>query len=477
MGILQGLCSYNGLLHAVWKGETEDDRLFHSVYNGQDWTEQEVIGGNSSHGPSAANFRGEMVLAWKGKYSDERLFCLRVSNDQWSGQTQIPGVASSVGPTLAEFDNNLYAAWKGAETDQAIWYAHFDGVNWSAQATIPDVATSVGPSLATFNGRLYAAWKGMNNDQAIWFSSFAANQWSGQQMIPRVASSHGPSLAVYKGRLYAAWKGVPGDEAIWFSSFDGASWTPQQTIPGVASSIGPTLSQYAGNLVAMWKGSGDDQGLYFASFDGSQWAAQQRVPGNTGQDEPQNMGIRMQFQETTQWCWIAVATSIAQFYGIGNVYQCALMTTIGQAINKWPSTVMCCPTTAMEQANPNLVGLLANPYAKSAEFALEAVGIPQVCIKSGGVNDALAVNNNLADIRGSMSLSEVAAEVSNGRPVVAFINWNAGGQHVVAVAGVLNDRLRICDPANGESVIGFGDFPAQYAGGATLGGWVLTQAN
>jgi hypothetical protein len=40
---------------------------------------------------------------------------------------------------------------------------------------------------------------------------------------------------------------------------------------------------------------------------------------------------------------------------------------------------------------------------------------------------------------------------------------------------VLNDQLLICDPANGDSVIQFEDFPATYQSGASLVGISLTK--
>ena len=151
MGILQGLSSFDGFLFAVWKGVSEDDRLFYSAFtsgpdNARVWTNQQTFGGLSSSGPAIAKFNNELIVAWKGEFADERLFFLRYGASGWSPQAQIPNVASSVGPTLAQFGNLLYAAWKGMGSDQGIYYAHFDGTNWSAQSLIPGVATSVGPS-------------------------------------------------------------------------------------------------------------------------------------------------------------------------------------------------------------------------------------------------------------------------------------------------------------------------------------------
>jgi Papain-like cysteine protease AvrRpt2 len=479
MGVLQGLCSHNGILFATWKGEVGDDRLFYSTTtDGEAWVDQQMLGGNSSTGPSSTVFRGDLVLAWKGEHADERLFSLKLEELVWFPQQLIAGFGSSVGPSLAEYDDRLFASWKGAGSDQAIWYAHFDESNWSAQAQIPGVGTAIGPALCVYDNLLIAAWRGMNNDQALWWASFDGIGWSAQSLIPGVASSVGPSLAVVGGKLYAAWKGVTGDEAIWYGSFDGGAWAPQQTIPGAESSIGPAIAEFNGKLYAMWKGPGSDQSLHFSSFDGTNWAAPGSIPGNTGQDTPQNIGLRMQYQEMTQWCWIAVAVSVANYYGNTLPEQCETMTMIGQQINKWSKFTSCCPTIVWREGHRDMQAALEDPYDKAALYVLDNdPNLPAVCNKSGGVNASLALYDNYAGAPASMTLEAIAAEIDAKRPVVVDLQWPGNGpQHVVAIVGVLDDQLLIVDPIYGETAIGYEEFPASYQGGATLHNWLTTKA-
>jgi hypothetical protein len=307
-----------------------------------------------------------------------------------------------------------------------------------------------------------------------------------------VASDVGPSLAVFNGKLYAAWKGQTGDQALWYASFDGTTWSAQTVMPVFASSIGPALAEYdqhqripiklhdPGKLFAMWKGASSDAGLWFGSFDGSNWSAQSTVPGNTGQDVPPNIGLRMQYQETNQWCWIAVATSINHFYNpASTATQCGIMTTVGQNINGFAKNTSACPSATAVASVPGLAAILASPYTTAAEYALDNVklGIPVEYIKSGGVGDALNVYGNwnkpgLA----TMSLSQIAGEVAAGRPVCVDIAWNGGGQHCVAIAGELDDQLLICDPIFGETSIQYELFPAAYQGGASVVSYALTKA-
>lgn len=194
---------------------------------------------------------------------------------------------------------------------------------------------------------------------------------------------------------------------------------------------------------------------------------------------PHNIGMRMQYQETTEWCWIANAVSVSHFYNPASTWtQCQVMTVVGQNINKFPANTSACPSAQVLAANPALVSILANPYDKAAEYILNnaAYGIDARYIKSGGVSDPLKVTGNLASIQpGNLSLSQIAAEVNAGRPVLADITWFSGGSHVVAIAGVLGDGLLILDPVNGQSVVQFGAFPGTYFGGAKLDDFIFTK--
>jgi hypothetical protein len=50
----------------------------------------------------------------------------------------------------------------------------------------------------------------------------------------------------------------------------------------------------------MWMGTGTDDRLYYASFDGTKWGTHATVPGTFGQDQPKNIGLQMQYQETSE---------------------------------------------------------------------------------------------------------------------------------------------------------------------------------
>jgi len=189
-----------------------------------------------------------------------------------------------------------------------------------------------------------------------------------------------------------------------------------------------------------------------------------------------NLGVAMQYQETSQWCWVAVATSINHFYNPASTEtQCELMTIVGQTVNELSLSTGACPDPSMVAANPTLASQLANPYNSNALYCLEGQITPAY-LKSGGVGDALNVHDNWnSPSLPRLSLSQIAAEIDNGRPVVVDITWQSGAQHFVAIVGVVNEMLVICDPINGQSSLQYSAFPSQYFGGATLDQVYLTR--
>ena len=194
---------------------------------------------------------------------------------------------------------------------------------------------------------------------------------------------------------------------------------------------------------------------------------------------PRNIGLRMQYQETNEWCWMAVATSVNHFYNPASTWtQCQVMTVVGHNVNGFPADTSACPSAATLAAHPELGPILANPYDKKAEFVLNnpVYGIDARYIKSGGVSDPLKVTGNLGSIQpNNLSLAQIAAEVNAGRPVIAAITWFSGGSHFVAIAGVEGDAMLILDPANGQSVVPFGAFPGSYFGGAKQDEYIFTK--
>jgi hypothetical protein len=281
VGLPVALADFNNALHAVWKGEERDDRIFTSSFNGTAWTPQmQIPGVATSSGVALAVLGNTLYAAWKGMEADQGIYFSSSTNGTtWAPQQNVPGVGTSTGPRLAVNNGKLYMAWKGLEGDQRLFYSVLNGASWAAQQLIPGTATSVGPALVSFNNTLYAVWKGIYGDPGIYYSSFNGTVWTAQKNIPGVGTSLGPSLAVYNNLVYAIWKGEFNDQRLFYSTFNGTAWTPQQLISGVGSSVGAGLSVFGNKLYAAWKGEAGDQRIWYSSFQNGVWAPQQQIAG------------------------------------------------------------------------------------------------------------------------------------------------------------------------------------------------------
>ena len=196
-------------------------------------------------------------------------------------------------------------------------------------------------------------------------------------------------------------------------------------------------------------------------------------------DVTNRLGVRLQYQQSDQWCWIACGVTVDHFYDPGSTWkQCEVMTQIGQEINGFPTNTSACPSTEALARNPGLAARYANPYAISARYVLDAplLAIDTRYLKSGGVTDALKKVGNYASYHGpDLTLADLRREIDAGRLVVADIKWFSGGSHEVLIAGIQGEGLLILDPVNGECFTEFGEFPGTYFGGATLNGYALTK--
>lgn len=193
---------------------------------------------------------------------------------------------------------------------------------------------------------------------------------------------------------------------------------------------------------------------------------------------PRNIGLNLQYQQTSEWCWIAVGAAVDNYYNPASpVTQCGLMTVIGHVKNGYPVDTDAWPTEVALAEHPGLMDAVKRPYLISALTLLDK---PDLLIdsryrKSGGVGDALGLHWVGEKYQASITLAQLTQEIDHGRPVVFDIAWPNGGTHFVTVAGIRGDLLLICDPSSGSLVIPFADFPVRYQGGASQNGVALTQ--
>lgn len=409
---------------------------------------------------------------------------------------------------------------------------------WSSLGSPSSVTFTGTLSAISWGGGLLAVF-GQGSDGNIWFLAGTSGDWTGFQWrclhyssstsfeSDPAAVSWGPSrMDVFcvgidnqiwhnffetggPGSDFAGWKGLGGqfisvpcvvsrganlidvlgigtEGAVWHNAWANNKWSgfiynlgsPNGVVFVSAPSAVATSSERL-DVFAL----GDDGHTYHKSWISGSWAQSwDTLKGKIVVSEPpQNIGLRMQYQQMYDWCWLAVASSIIKFYDPTSLAtQSGIVTQLGPTYNQFPPGTSCLPTPTVFQANPDLVLAWEDPYAPTSRYAFEGAvaNIPQICDHGGDVATALLLYGAISpdyDGQSPMSLDEIAQQLSQGQPVAVGITWNASSEsHCVAVVGVADNLLLISDPALGELVIEYENFPAEYNGGANSPNFYVT---
>ena len=146
--------------------------------------------------------------------------------------------------------------------------------------------------------------------------------------------------------------------------------------------------------------------------------------------------FRMEPQGHSNWCWAAVAASVAKYYDRGtDREQCEIA-------NLELEREDCCNPSSANQVDLNIPNVFASPLNRVGCFA------------------------RLARFQQAMP-SEVREELEAGRPVCVRTVWPDGGAHFVAIVGCWSDgegtpMLAVDDPFWGRSEYSYDHFSRNY---------------
>jgi len=143
-------------------------------------------------------------------------------------------------------------------------------------------------------------------------------------------------------------------------------------------------------------------------------------------------GFSVQTQQQSEWCWAAVSTSVAVFYGSTQWTQCLVATAELHPLD-------CCGADASTGCN--------QPW--SLDTALSAVGHFDRLVWS------------------SVLFADVTNEINAGRPLGCRIQWTGGGAHFVALGGWSTtvdgtEYVDVFDPYYGYVQKVYNDFVSAY---------------
>jgi hypothetical protein len=249
------------------------------------WTAPAAIPSAETHaqGPALTKFEGLLYAVWAGESSPYHLWYSTFNGTSWSAQTEIPDALTNyeTGPSVAVYEGELYVAWQAQSLPTDIWYSAFNGSSWTPQTDLKnfDAFNSSISGLAVYNGDLYLSW--LTTSFAIDYATFNGTSWSSAAAVPSAEGagfeSDDVSLAVYSGNLYVAWES-PSSELM-YEDTNGTTWSSPKGFDG-QSDAGPALAAMGTKLYAVW----DDFSaltVEYSTFDGTTWKAAKAVPGAT----------------------------------------------------------------------------------------------------------------------------------------------------------------------------------------------------
>ncbi|MET4455462.1 papain-like cysteine protease family protein [Bradyrhizobium sp. RT3b] len=161
------------------------------------------------------------------------------------------------------------------------------------------------------------------------------------------------------------------------------------------------------------------------------------------------LDFHLEYQEKTNWCWAALALSVAKTYDPSTPYsQCEIA-------NGELDRVDCCNQGKDDPCN--VFGYLMSSLNRVDHFEKWNIRRPK--------KSKRLAHQVRHEIR-----AEIRSEIDNGRPICARIVWKGGGAHFISIYGYAADTefdaVAIADPWWGLSDIDWIDFPAHYRFGA-----------
>jgi len=162
----------------------------------------------------------------------------------------------------------------------------------------------------------------------------------------------------------------------------------------------------------------------------------------TASEEPSwaRLELSMQHQLQDNWCWAAVSTSVAAFFGSTNWTQCSV-------VSKEVKDATCCANGSSSKCN--VPWRLDKALRRVKALKKKRDGIP-------------------GDLEG------IRREIDDGRPVCIRIAWSGGGGHFIAIEGYRDDSASVAveDPWHGASDVPLAVFRSgRYHG---TGSWTHT---
>ncbi len=258
------LAFYNHRLHMLHLGNENDD-IWHSVYDGVNWTPNVKIGQKSFASPALAVYKDRLHMVHLGKSAPD-IWHSNYDGSSWTPNMKIDQ-KSQAPASLAVYKDKLHIVHLGKGSND-IWHSVYDGNSWTPNSKI-GLQSTASPTLSVYQGKLHMVFNWL---ATIWHAIYDDHSWTKNQ-VP--ADKHGslssPSLSQYNRKLHLVYLDATINNTdrrygiIWHTTYDGISWKERIEVHDQYSRATPSIAEAGGVLYMSHLGRHDNE-IWFSSF-------------------------------------------------------------------------------------------------------------------------------------------------------------------------------------------------------------------
>ena len=206
-----GLAVFAGRLHMVHVGFESND-LWHSTYDGRQWTRNVKTAQKSKDTPALAVLNNQLHMVHLGDSSNALWHSMNNGNG-WTVNVRIP-LRSDQPPALGRVPNGpvsgrLHMVVKmgySALEPQSLWHSQYDGRQWQRAVRIPGALTKAAPTLVSgYPDQLHLTHLGKSSDD-LWHMLYGPNkkknntvEWFDERRLLTETSQAPVAVALFQG--------------------------------------------------------------------------------------------------------------------------------------------------------------------------------------------------------------------------------------------------------------------------------------
>ncbi|GKQ55910.1 hypothetical protein [Bradyrhizobium sp. Ce-3] len=280
-------------LFSLHKGVGNSPQFFTNVFNGQAWSGDVPLPGNTwiSNTPAAVIFNTNLYVFYP---INQSLYYRIYDGELWTDAAQVPGTAGvNAGVAAVAYDGLIYLLYSNPGRSD-LMYKTYDGtssfgseINTSGTNHLISVAYQNvdTPAAVVLGDTLYVFGRGPGysepgNTNRFWYATFDRSAWRSNPVAGTEGLSNGPGAALYKNQIYLFFNDPTG--LFFYKKFDGyEGWGADLQVPDTPGNFGNAAPVVFNDTLYILHQGPNGQFLY-KTTDGESWTSDAAVSNTAG---------------------------------------------------------------------------------------------------------------------------------------------------------------------------------------------------